>query len=114
MKPFERVLARSFVYRIIRSNECDISFTTNQSNNELWNLLLSGLSLLQIPSMAVITLLISVTDIRTGPWHRTNIGHELGDEDAASLYKYSNMGSGVTVTKIAIVSAETNTSTPQI
>lgn len=113
MKPFERVLARSFVYARIRSNECDISFTTNQSNNELW-ILLSGLSLLQIPNLAVIALPISVTDIRTGPWHRTNIGHELGDEDAASLYKYSNMGSGVTVTKIAIVSAETNTSTPQI
>lgn len=74
LRPFEHVLASSSVYARARSQECDISFTSNQPKSALWSLL-SGLSLSQISSISVIALPISMVDIVNGSWYKGNVGN---------------------------------------
>ncbi|KAH9905739.1 P-loop containing nucleoside triphosphate hydrolase protein [Xylariomycetidae sp. FL2044] len=54
-RPFEIVLARSYVYARATRNECDISFTTNPSGSGLGSVL-SRISLSQVSNISVIAL----------------------------------------------------------
>ncbi|KAI1371071.1 hypothetical protein F4677DRAFT_464569 [Hypoxylon crocopeplum] len=88
MRPFENDLVQSLVYSRVRGDECDISFTTNQTKSALWSLL-SSLSLSQVSNISVIALPVSVKDIWNSSWYKANL---LATDPAEDNYKIAVLG----------------------
>lgn len=66
-REFEAALEQSRVYLRVRSNECDVSFTSSVPRTNAWSML-SGLSLSDLSVVSVIALPISLEEINSiGP-----------------------------------------------
>ncbi|KAI2640770.1 P-loop containing nucleoside triphosphate hydrolase protein [Hypomontagnella submonticulosa] len=86
-RPFEKILASTWVYARVKGVECDVSFATSHSVSAVWSML-SGLSLSQVSTVSVIALPISLEDVLNSSWYQANIETQLMEK----TYKIAVLG----------------------